>query len=568
MNYRYLLVLLFLAPLSQVSAQKNKSKNNSSSTRTVDGDLITVEFDSKESDGDFKTITLGNEGAIVYYDKKDSKKGIEEYEFVKLDKELNEVYRKTYAMPKNSTIISSTENNGKVYLLIAKNTRKTSYSYVHFKEYILVKFDPVSQKFSSFDGALSKGGGYFQQLEVLNDAAYINVMKAPSMSEIQLMLCLNLATCFIPYITGLTKVKYKPEFIVHNMETKQQRNVPFGYEKRKGNTVVQSFSIDDSTMEATLLIGTTQKKVSSMAIRQVDANAKIGKEMLLKLPANKLLSDVRIASFEDKKILFGQYGQAPKTFTFGGNAEGAGISTQGISFGIIGKSGIEKLQTFPYTQIKNFKPPLSRNEQRAVKKGAKKGKDVSLNLRIHFIEPLQYNDEAILVGEVYYATYRVETYTTTDANGRTTTQTRTVFDGWAFSDILVLSFDIKGNLLWSNSVPYNRSKSFKIYDRVRATLLSDGAVELVYSNGATLFTTVVDGEKVVQGKKYSITGGTKKGDKVKRVGVDGNLAEVDYWFDNFYLATGAQDIKNKELKGKDKKRSIYYLKRIAVGEEE
>lgn len=304
MNYRYLLVLLFLAPLSQVSAQKNKSKNNSSSTRTVDGDLITVEFDSKESDGDFKTITLGNEGAIVYYDKKDSKKGIEEYEFVKLDKELNEVYRKTYAMPKNSTIISSTENNGKVYLLIAKNTRKTSYSYVHFKEYILVKFDPVSQKFSSFDGALSKGGGYFQQLEVLNDAAYINVMKAPSMSEIQLMLCLNLATCFIPYITGLTKVKYKPEFIVHNMETKQQRNVPFGYEKRKGNTVVQSFSIDDSTMEATLLIGTTQKKVSSMAIRQVDANAKIGKEMLLKLPANKLLSDVRIASFEDKKKFY------------------------------------------------------------------------------------------------------------------------------------------------------------------------------------------------------------------------------------------------------------------------
>jgi hypothetical protein len=560
-------VLLFLAPLSQVSAQKNKSKNNSSLTRTVDGDLITVEFDLKESDGDFKTIALGNEGTVVYYNKKDSKKGIEEYEFVKLDKELNELYRKSYPMPKGSTIISTIENNGKVYILIAKNTKATASSYIHFKEYILVRFDPVAQKFSSFEGAFSKGGGYLQQIEVLNDVAYMNVMKAPSMSQIQLMACLNLATCFIPYITGLTRVKYKPEFIVHNMETKQQRLVPFGYEKRKGNTVVQSFSLDDSTMEATLLIGTTQKKVSSMSIRQVDANAKIGKEMLLKLPANKLLSDVRIASFEDKKILFGQYGQVPKTFTFGGNTDGGGIGTQGISFGVIGKSGIEKLQTFPYTQIKKFKPPLSSGEQRAIKKGAKKGKEVSINLRIHFIEPLQYNDEIILVGEVYYATYRRETYTTTDGNGRRTTHTVYVFDGWAFSDILVLSLDIKGNLLWSNSVPYNRSKSYKIYDRVRATLLSDGAVELVYSNGSSLFTTVVDGEKVVQGKKYSITG-TKKGDKVKRVGVDGSFAEVDYWFDNFYLVSGVQGITNKELKGKDKKRSVYYLKRIAVGEEE
>jgi hypothetical protein len=565
MNYRYLLVLLFLVPITQVSAQKNKSKSSSQFSRSVDDGIITAEFDAKESEGEFKTLTLGNEGAVVYYNKKDSKKGIEEYEFIRLDNELNEIYRKSYALPKNAAIVSSVEDNNKVYLVIAKNAKPSAIA-VYIKDYTIVKFDPATQKFTNYEGQLSKGGGYFTKIEVVNDIAYLNILKAPSPTKLYGFLCLNAATCFIPMITGLTKIRYKPEFIVHNMDNKQQRIAQLGYEKRKGNTVIQSFSIDDSTNDATLLMGATHKKLSSMWIRNVDATGKVGKETLLKLPANKVLSDVRIASVEDKKIFFGQYGQVPKTFTFGGSAD-AGISTQGISFGIIGKSGIEKLQMITYTQIKNFKPPLSRTEQRAIKKGAKKGKDVSLNLRIHFIDPLQYNEEVILVGEVYYATYRTETYTTTDANGRTTTHTRQVFDGWAFSDILVLSFDLKGNLLWSNAIPYQRNKSFRIYDRVRAILQSDGSIELVYSNGSSVLTTTVDGDKIVQGKKYSI-GGSKKGDKIKRKGVDGAAAEVDYWFDNFYLASGLQEIKNKELKGKDKKRSIYYLKRIEVGEEE
>ena len=563
MKFRFTILLVAVSLISNLAiAQKKKpSSQTLPIERFEDGDEISVEFDTKESEGGYRTLSLGSDGMVVYYDVKDGKKNENSYEFIKFDKDLNQEYTINYTLPEKVGIISLVENAGKVYFLTAKSA-KSIYAGSFIEKYTLVRFDPMEKKFTTFDGDFPTGGAYLKEIRVVNDIAYMSLAKGYSPSTITLMTCVNACTCMLPMLFGITKpYKSNSELVVHNMQTKAKKLSQFGYEKKKGGVYTMSMSVDDSTGLATLLLAAKAGKNLQVWTKDVESNGKAGKDITLKLPPDKMINDVKLTTVDNKKYFFGQYIPMKKqvTFNLGGMTVGNGVA--GVFFGVAGEKGLEKSIFTPYSKIKGFKAPLSNQEARMIKKGAKKGKgDVGINLMVHFGSPLIYNDEIITIGEVYYATYRTEV-TTSYQNGRMVTTTRQVFDGYAFSNILVLAYNTKGELVWNNSIPYTRAKSFVIRDRVKANLEEDGSVRIVYNNGYTVYSTLIDGDKVVEGKKVSIGKGGKKGDKVKYTGTDGN---VEYWYDDFYTATGIQQIKNKELKGKDKKRTVFYIRRVEV----
>jgi hypothetical protein len=199
-----------------------------------------------------------------------------------------------------------------------------------------------------------------------------------------------------------------------------------------------------------------------------------------------------------------------------------------------------------------------------MKRDAKKGdKETAINLKVHFGHPMIYNDEVILAGEVYYADYHTEIITTTTKNqqGQVLSRkvdTRRIFDGYVFTNILFAAFDMSGKMLWSNSLPYTRPRAFSIYDRIRTVLQDDGSVMVVYNDGVNIKNAIVNKDNVIQGTRAVSIGGSITGDKVKEAAD----FDVVYWYDDFYLASGLQKIKNKELKGKDRKRNIFYMKKV------
>ncbi len=562
MKYRFtiLLVALSLIPTLTYAQKKKAASQTLPIQRFEDGNEISVEFDTKESEGGYRTLSLGSDGLVVYYDTKDGKKNVNTYEFVKFDKDLNQEYTINYTLPEKVQIIQIVENLGKVYFLTAKAS-KSLVAGSFLEKYTLVRFDPMEKKFTTYDGDFPVGGAYLKEIKVVNDIAYMSLAKGYSPTTISLMTCLNMCTCMLPTIFGITKpYKSNSELIVHNMQTKAKKLSQFGYDKKKGGVYTLSMSVDDSTGVATLLLAAKATKNLQVWTKDVESTGKAGKDITLKLPPDKIINDVKLTTIDDKKYFFGQYIPVKKQVTIGLGGLSAGNGVAGVFFGVAGDKGLEKTIFTPYSKIKGFKAPLSSQEARMLKKGAKKGNsDVGINLMVHFGAPLIYNDEIITIGEVYYATYRTEV-TTTYQNGRAVTTTRQVFDGYAFSNILVLAYNTKGELVWNNSIPYTRSKSFVIRDRVKANLEEDGSVRIVYNNGFTIFSTLIDGDKVVEGKKVSI-GGNKKGDKVKYTLGDGN---VEYWYDDYYTATGIQEIKNKQLKGKDKKRNVFYIRRVEV----
>ena len=54
----------------------------------------------------------------------------------------------------------------------------------------------------------------------------------------------------------------------------------------------------------------------------------------------------------------------------------------------------------------------------------------------------------------------------------------------------------------------------------------------------------------------------KKGDKITATYT--NSVDIDYWYDDFYLASGSVDVKNKKEKGKNRKKSIFYFNKIEL----
>ena len=80
-----------------------------------------------------------------------------------------------------------------------------------------------------------------------------------------------------------------------------------------------------------------------------------------------------------------------------------------------------------------------------------KGKKLRYNYNLITHDIIEMNEQYVLVGEAYYATYRTETYYTTDSKGNMVMQTRTVFDGFQYSHAVVAGFDKKGNKLWDNT---------------------------------------------------------------------------------------------------------------------
>jgi hypothetical protein len=131
-----------------------------------------------------------------------------------------------------------------------------------------------------------------------------------------------------------------------------------------------------------------------------------------------------------------------------------------------------------------------------------------------------------------------------------------VFDGWQYTHAVVAGFDKRGNLLWDNSFEIDNVKTMKLKEKVR-TSLRDGQVTLFYSNNGVIRSKAVKGNLVLDNgpahEKVITT--AREGDKVRR----NTNEDLEYWYDNYFLAWGYQRIQNEAEGGR---RNVFYLNKI------
>lgn len=348
-------------------------------------------------------------------------------------------------------------------------------------------------------------------------------------------------------------VKNIPTLLIYDPSTGSQRfeTIP-GINKKRS---IESYDADDTQRSmAVFCRDGKDMKLSSLNLIIYDEDGnQIKKPIALDKSDEYSVIDGRVTWLNETDfILAGTYGTKKSSLA------------SGIYFSKFTDFDQDFITYHSFTEFENFFKYLPAKTQKKIekkksKKSAKGDEDfIKSFVAVHpvFIG----NGEYTFVGEVYYPTYRTETYTTY-VNGKATTSTRQVFDGYQYSHAVVLGLDDEGNKLYDHCFSmYLSHKPFSVVLNLRI-VEKENILKMFYSTGSVLKAAYVEGGEISE-KEFGAIVADIEGDKVRWTG----YTNSSYWYENYYVVHGMQRIKNKENDAVEKKRTIFFLSKISFEE--
>ncbi|MBI1183458.1 hypothetical protein GC194_04270 [bacterium] len=240
----------------------------------------------------------------------------------------------------------------------------------------------------------------------------------------------------------------------------------------------------------------------------------------------------------------------------------------GLFFAKGSNGKLDFIRFHSFLDLKNFLDYLPENKANKIEKKRDrkmaKGKDYDLHYLMAMHHIIVTDEGYLFLGEAYYPTYRTETYTSTSTvNGRvvTTTNTRTVFDGFKYTHAVLAMFDMSGYLRWD--ICFKMDPFYKpFYEKkfISVALNKQEAIKMVYVDGNSINMKAVS----FSGKEMKTTSDDFMQTGEKNSKTITYFSYIDFWFDDYFIAYGAQTVKNTELKGEDRKRKVYFVNKIKV----
>ncbi len=198
------------------------------------------------------------------------------------------------------------------------------------------------------------------------------------------------------------------------------------------------------------------------------------------------------------------------------------------------------IKYFDYNTIKNFYNFLSdKRKEKAEKKAAKNAERGRSTNYLALTHPVILVDGRFIVtAEFYYPTYRTET-STTYINGRPTTTTRSVFDGFQYTHTMVLGIDDNGEKTFEHCIPLHLD--YKPYFATQKLKRSSNESEIKYSYIAAnkIFSFSVEDAELKEHVTKTLVE-VEDDKKVKR-----SYSSIDSWYDNYFYAKTEQTTKEK-----------------------
>lgn len=218
------------------------------------------------------------------------------------------------------------------------------------------------------------------------------------------------------------------------------------------------------------------------------------------------------------------------------------------------------IQYNSFTELKNFTEYLSGKRKEKLDKKIEKKKEKGMT---DFVEAyvvdhpiFEHNGEYIYIGEVYYPTYRTEYYTTY-VNGRPTTQTRRVFDGYQYTHSTVIGMDKNGKKNWDFCFEMWLDYKPFYHKRFIKKVIDKDELRLIFTTGTQFKAMIIKGGE----RKMKDLGTIEYLDANEKLKYAGNV-NTEYWYGNYFLAAGSKRVKEEDKKGKTKKKTVFYLVKI------
>jgi hypothetical protein len=161
------------------------------------------------------------------------------------------------------------------------------------------------------------------------------------------------------------------------------------------------------------------------------------------------------------------------------------------------------------------------------------------------------------MAESFSPQYHSENFTDYDFYGRPFTNTYNVFDGYRYKKALIAGFDTSGKLIWDNSTDIHNLISFELNPRVIPYSKGDHIV-LIYQGDGKIASEIIHHNEVIEKLDFSPIELEYKNDKL----VSETKSRMIYWYGNFFLCSGYQEIKNVSLE-RNNKRLVFYFNKVS-----
>lgn len=365
---------------------------------------------------------------------------------------------------------------------------------------------------------------------------------------------------------------------IHSFYVVEQKAVAIGVTKTKSYLLF--FDLDKQTVNATpiLVEGFKSKRTFPINVEYID------EKNLFYLSIRAYKSVFSSSAYLQTIDLEGQVSalqkinegtdKVIKTITVGGvsNDEIAIAGTyssfvngasNGIYFGTSVNGVVDNIATYNFLEIPNYTSYLpQRTQQRVEKKkerAANRGKELEANQLIMMHDLIPVDNDFLIIAEAYYPTYRTETRTTY-VNGKPTTTTVQVFDGYQYTHALVAKFNSQGEMLWSQVFKmYLWYKPMRAKQFIRIAGREQNSIKLVYADGRNIYSKSFSfSGEVLSEKTSNPINTTNENDKIRA-----SYSDVVYWYDNYFLSYGSQVIKNKTDEDVKRKRFVLFMNKIS-----
>lgn len=345
--------------------------------------------------------------------------------------------------------------------------------------------------------------------------------------------------------------KRKPTVLIMDLVSGDQQFVLIpGISSRR---TVESMGLDNRNEKVTIFMRDGKDmKTGTMHLLLLESNGEISSSMELDKDPNFSIIDGAVTWVNEGSFLIaGTYGTSGR---------------KGYSAGYYFSKWTDGKQDFityhSFTEFANYLSYLPQKAQKKMEKRVNRKKEKGATDIIQSfvaIHPVMIiGDSYRIIGEVYYPTYRTESYTTF-VNGRAVTNTRQVFDGYQYTHAAVLDLDESGQKIKDYCFSmYLSNKPFRVILNLRITENQNGDMRMMYSTGSRLKATTITTDKEMSETDYGQIITDHEGDNVRSTG----FTNCSYWYGDSYLVYGVQTIKNKADEKVSKKRTIFFINKI------
>ncbi len=472
----------------------------------------------------FKVINLGAKGIVVlckmneYLDRK-----TQNWSFTYYDENLQRIWVKKIPLNEDYIYQRFCYSNDTLYILLLTSNKKSIEDNLKF-----LKFDLKKGNLNAITGSVIEKPS-LTALEIKNNKAFFTIENKS-----------NVNLYFFDLLNG-----FKKEIQLEN----------------KDDSYVESMALDTINFKLHVVSKLiVSKKENKFTLRTFSFEGiKLSELDLTSFDNTKKLITANLSfTPEMNLIITGSYNftdEKPVYYTEVNILEAAGTYFTKINNNIQ-----EQPKYMSFLEYNNINKYLSKKEIAKfnnIQEDKKNNKEISLNYLLLEHDVVHLNNKILHIAEAFYPEYRTVSSMSYDYYGRMVPTTRTVFEGYRFTNAFITCYDYNGKVLWNQLFDIWNIMTKDLHEKVSVMPIENNYV-FSYNNDGELAYKVINDTATLSEIETAKIELPYSNDKV----IDNTKSSIDYWYGNYYLASGIQIIKNNSLANKSK-RTVFYLNKIA-----